>query len=268
MKIIATLLVRNEAELVADCFEHHLRQGVDAFIVTDHSSADGLADILHDYRDVIVDFQYESDCRYLQDQWVTRMARRAVDFRPDWILHLDADERWHGLDLLRHIPPCCAWVRTGAWRNHLPLTDSLATPFNPQAMPYYEIPGKTGSHAARYVNFGSGKGGKILHRPMSDAQVGIGNHWLHFPAVPLMDSDGITVHHYPIRSLEQFRRKVLTGAAAVDANGWSSGVAAHWRAWRDLDQQGRLNEVFQTFVLAESEIRHRIGDGTLHLGTQ
>ena len=47
MKIVATLLVRNESELVADCFEHHLSQGVDAFIVTDHCSVDGLAEVLH-----------------------------------------------------------------------------------------------------------------------------------------------------------------------------------------------------------------------------
>lgn len=86
MKILAPLLVRNEAELVADCFEHHLRHGVDGFLVTDHSSVDGLSDVLHEYRDVILDLQFESDSRYLQDQWVSRMARRAADFHPDWIL--------------------------------------------------------------------------------------------------------------------------------------------------------------------------------------
>lgn len=264
MKILATLLVRNEAELVADCLEHHLRQGVDGFLVTDHSSVDGLADVLHEYRDVILDQQYESDCRFLQDQWVTRMARRAVDFQPDWILHLDADERWQGLDLLRHIPSTYAWVRTGVWRNHLPLTESMAGPFNPRTMPYYELPGRTGPHAARFVNFGSGWGGKILHRPMKDAQVGIGNHWLHYPLAPRTDCDGITVHHYPIRSLEQLRRKVVNGAAALDAHAWSPEIATHWRTWRDLDQHGRLREVFQTFLLTESEIRERLADGTLH----
>lgn len=265
MKILATLLVRNEAELVADCLEHHLRQGVDAFLVTDHLSVDGLSDVLHEYREVIVDLQYESDGRYRQDQWVTRMARRAVDFHPDWILHLDADERWYGLDVLRHIPSTAAWVRTGVWRNHLPLAESMAGQFNPRTMPYFELPGRTGSHAARFAGFGSGSGGKILHRPLPDAQVGIGNHWLHYPPAPQIDCDGITVHHYPIRSLEQLRRKVLNGAAALDANAWMPEIGSHWRKWRDLDQQGRLREVFQTFMLTESEIRSRLADGTLHL---
>ncbi|MBC7967453.1 MAG: hypothetical protein H7Z17_16180, partial [Fuerstia sp.] len=52
--------------------------------------------------------------------------------------------------------------------------------------------------------------------------------------------------------------------AALDAQAWSPEIATHWRAWRDLDQQGRLREVFQTFLLTESEIRNRLADGTLH----
>lgn len=264
MKIVATLLVRNEAQLVADCLEHHLRQGVAGFLITDHASEDGLADVLREYQDVILEVQHETDARYLQDQWVTRMARRAVDFHPDWILHLDADERWCGLDALRHVPSSCGWIRTGAWRNHLPLTHSLPSPFHTQMLPYYEIPGRTGPHAPRFIEFGTGVGGKILHRPMPDAVVGMGNHWLHHPTLPLLNCDAITVHHYPIRTLEQFRRKVVNGAAALDAGALSPDLGTHWRAWRNLNQQGRLKQVYDTFLLTDSEIRNRLVDGTLH----
>ncbi len=267
MKIIATLLVRNEAELVADCFEHHLSQGVNAFMVTDHSSVDGLQDVLRCYRDVILDQWFETDPGYKQDQWVTRMARRAADFCPDWIVHLDADERWHGLSLLSDVPKSFEWVRTGPWRNHLPLSSVSSPVFRPETMPYFEIPGHTGKHVPRFVEFGSGSGGKILHRPMHDVQVGIGNHWMNFPYLPHFHCDGITVHHYPIRSLEQLRRKVINGAAALDAQRWAPEIAGHWRVWRDLDQQGRLETVFQSFVLREAEICERLADGTLHLAS-
>lgn len=264
MKIVATLLVRNEAPLVADCLQHHLQQGVTGFLITDHASQDGLADVLKEYQDVILEVRHETDDRYLQDQWVSRMARKAADFRPDWILHLDADERWCGLDALHHVPPHCGWIRTGAWRNHLPLTISQPAPFRSGMMPYFEIPGRTAPHAPRFVEFGTGIGGKILHRPLPNAVVGMGNHWLHSPILPSLHCDAITVHHYPIRSLEQFRRKVVNGAAALDAGALPAEIGIHWRAWRDLNQQGLLEQVYDSFLLTDAEIRNRLVDGTLH----
>lgn len=263
MKLVATLLVRNEAELVADCLEHHLREGVDAFLVTDHASTDGLADVLHEYRDVIHHVQRETDECYRQDQWVTQMARRAVELRPDWIFHLDADERWTGLHLLKHIPDQYAWIKTGAWRNHLPLMHSLPVPFHPRMMPYFEVPGRTGVHRPRFVDFGAGTGGKVLHRPLRDVQVGIGNHCLHVPDLPRLHCDGIEVHHFPIRSLPQLRQKVRIGAAAIDSGRWAPGVGAHWRKWRDMDEQGQFEDLFHTFMLTEQEIHCRLTDGTL-----
>jgi len=265
MKLVATLLVRNEAELVADCLEHHLQEGVEAFLVTDHGSTDRLAEVLHSYRRVIHHVQTETEKSYCQDKWVTQMARRATELRPDWIFHLDADERWTGLHLLKQIPEKYAWIKTGAWRNHLPVTATLPGSFHPRMMPYFEIPGRTGLHRPRFVAFGSGTGGKVLHRPMPDVQIGIGNHCLHAPDLPMLSCDGIEVHHFPIRSFQQFRQKVQTGAAAIDAAAWASGVAAHWRKWRDMDNQGQLENLFRSFLLTEEEIRGRLADGTLFL---
>lgn len=264
IKIIATLLVRDEAELVADCFEHHLSQGVDGFLVTGHSSIGNLADILHEYRDVILDRYCDADCRDLQGQWRTRMARRAADFGPDWILHLDADERWYGLQMLEHIPAEYTQVKTGFRRNHLPVASSMPCPFDPGMMPYFEISGRTGLHRPRFDSFASEWHGKILHRPLPDVRAGIGNDSMNSPAVAWMRCDDITVHHYPIRSLEQFRRKVLSRAASVETRAWSADIPPQWGKWRDLNNQGRLPEVFQSFCLTESEIQNRLADGTLH----
>lgn len=265
MKILATLLVGNEADLVADCLTHHLEQGVDAFLVTEHASSDGTREILESFRDVIVDLRHESDPAYRQDRWVTRMAQRAVHFQPGWIMHLDADERWYGLDLLRGVADEFDWVQTGPWRNHLPVTRAVDSPFDRGMMPYFEIAGKTGRWASRFVEFGAGDGRKVIHRPLPDVEVGIGNHRLHRPDTPAFCCDGIEVHHYPVRSWEQFRAKVIRGAKAVDEQEWQTGVAGHWRSWRDMETEGQLERVFDRILLSDSEIDQRLADGTLFL---
>src|ERR1039458_1887987 len=49
MKLVMTLLVRNEADIIEANLEYHLAQGVDFVIVTDHGSEDGTSEILREY---------------------------------------------------------------------------------------------------------------------------------------------------------------------------------------------------------------------------
>ena len=51
MKLFMTLLVRDEAEILALNLEHHLAQGIDFFIVTDNGSVDATPEILQTYAD-------------------------------------------------------------------------------------------------------------------------------------------------------------------------------------------------------------------------
>ena len=96
MKLVMTLLVRDEADLLPIHLEHHLAQGVDFFLITDNGSRDatpaiaaeavacGLARLIHEPADT-----------YEQSRWVTRMARLAAEEHgADWVIHSDADEFW------------------------------------------------------------------------------------------------------------------------------------------------------------------------------
>ena len=49
MKLVMTLLVRDEEDIVADNLDFHLAQGVDEVIVTDNGSSDATLEILRDY---------------------------------------------------------------------------------------------------------------------------------------------------------------------------------------------------------------------------
>src|SRR5436309_3003821 len=111
MRLVMTLLVRDEEELLPINLDYHLRQGVDFILVTDHSSTDATAEILDEYvaRGVARVWRVGGDA-HDQRKWVTRMARlAAIEHGADWVINNDADEFWWPLagtlpDMLALVP--------------------------------------------------------------------------------------------------------------------------------------------------------------------
>ena len=129
MKLVMTLLVRDEADVVDAQIAYHLDAGVDFVIATDNRSQDGTTEILERYeRDGALHLIREPGDDLRQSEWVTRMARlAATDFGADWILNADADEFWHPRggsfeELFAAVPERFGAVR-GAWRTFVPRPD-------------------------------------------------------------------------------------------------------------------------------------------------
>src|SRR5947199_5953649 len=94
MRVVLTLLVRDEIDVLESSLEYHFAQGVDHTIVTDNGSTDGTRDLLALYaaRGRVTVFD-EPPGDFSQHRWVTRMAQLAcTDFSADWVLNGDADE--------------------------------------------------------------------------------------------------------------------------------------------------------------------------------
>ena len=94
MKLVMTLLVRDEADIVSSNIDFHLDQGVDFIIATDNLSVDGTTDILRAYeRRGVLHYIHQPDDDYEQHRWVTGIARSAcAEFAADWVINNDADE--------------------------------------------------------------------------------------------------------------------------------------------------------------------------------
>ena len=94
MRIVGTLMVRDEVDIVAAMVEHHLAQDIDMLIVTDNASADGTTEVLEAYVETgRVELHHDPVHRKQQGTVVTGMARRARTYhRADWVLNPDADE--------------------------------------------------------------------------------------------------------------------------------------------------------------------------------
>ena len=77
MKLVMTLLVRDEEDIVEDHLVYHLNQGVDFVIATDNNSVDGTRDVLERFQRLgYVEVIDEPDDTYDQWRWVTKSVSR------------------------------------------------------------------------------------------------------------------------------------------------------------------------------------------------
>ena len=79
MKLVMTLLARDEADIVDDNVKFHLNAGVDFVLAMDNLSQDGTTEILESYARSGDLHLIRQDSEYLrQADWITEMGRMAI----------------------------------------------------------------------------------------------------------------------------------------------------------------------------------------------
>jgi hypothetical protein len=210
MRLVMTLLVRDEADIIDEQISFHLAAGVDFIVATDHGSTDGTTELLERYaRENVLHLRRETDREKRQAEWVTRMARSAaVDHGADWVINSDADEFW--------------WPRGGTLKEVLAAIPRQFGVVHTFVQSFLPRPGD-GSFAERLtVRLASPSpihdprgtfrtSTRLLHRGAPDIVVGFGNASLRSERLrPLHTWSPVEVLHFPIRSFVQFERKFRT----------------------------------------------------------
>jgi hypothetical protein len=221
-----TLLVRDEQDVIEANIRYHLSRGIDHIIVTDNRSTDATRNIVGDFeRAGTVTVIDEPGDDYSQAIWVTRMARLAAQMGADWVINADADEIWWPLEgdlkrLFAGVPRECGSV-TVPRHNMLPLRILDGHPFEKMVI----------REACSLNAQGLPLPGKVAHRASADVYVEQGNHAVSSASLgPNLDTDGMSIFHFPHRSYAQFERKIANGGAAYDRNvHLSESIGATWR---------------------------------------
>jgi hypothetical protein len=265
MRLVMTLLVRDEEDVVAAQLAHHLDAGVDFVVATDNRSSDGTTEVLERYAsEGRLHLIREPGDDLRQTEWVTRMARlAATDFGADWVVNTDADEFWWPegeslRDVLSAVPSDFGVVRA-AWRNFVPRPDG--DPFFAERMTVRYCAPSFHPHPLSTHS-------KSAHRGVSDVRVGRGNHEAFGHALrPIRGWYPLEILHFPVRSLEHCRRKYVTQFVALERNA-EKGIPGHMAEAYLAYQAGDLDGFYEPLVVDDPALEQGLAAGAYEIDTR
>jgi len=255
MRLVMTLVVRDEADIVDAQLAYHLDAGVDFVLATDHGSTDGTLDVLRSYEHDgrLRLFGVSGEMR--ESDWRTHMARlAATEHGADWILNTDADEFWMPRTgtlkgSLGAVPSeiGVVWALTCHFvprpEDGRPFAERMTARYAPQAAlndptsPYRP-------HA------------KAAHRADPEIVVWFGSHRVTTSMRALPGWHPADVFHFPFRTLEQYERKSARRARGDRPLGqYVRGLQAR--------EGGRLEEVYASLVVGDEAVARGVADGSL-----
>jgi glycosyltransferase involved in cell wall biosynthesis len=258
MKLVMTLLVRNEADIVRDNVEFHLRNGVDHIVAMDNGSVDGTTEILSEYEAAgVLSLFREPSEDFHAAEWRTRLAHIAREScSADWVITNDADEFWRPpardlKEVLKSRQEQALWCRrvnmvncveglseSKPWHERLlfgvrkpcrwpALQDHLKDPL---PNPYFYLP----------------LPGKIIARTQGFVAVAAGGHAVEYEGQWDQGDCDVTIYHFPVRSKVGFERSVRQiGSAVVRNRSLKPEISWKYRRWYQmLVEDGTIDRAF------------------------
>lgn len=271
MSLGMSLIVRDEADIVAQNIAFHAASGVEAFAVLDNGSKDGTRDILLALSRRFNIALFEDRAPLDQAKWATFLARHlASEMACDYIISNDADEFWvaEAGDIRRAIRPGSPVMRVRR-KNLLPRARDVASanyrfynailavekplgwqapvtdPDVPLAIPMLmrDLPGK------------------ILCAASGLRRVQMGNHQVDHDGGEARDISGIAVFHYPLRHYARFESKVRNHGDFLHL--CPPDTAWHARRWWAACRRGTLRAEYDAMIPSDADAARYLASGAL-----
>jgi len=256
VRLVQTLLVRDEADIVDTQIAYHLNAGVDFVIATDHESRDGTTDILESYaRDGHLR-RIPVTGEMLDGPWRTHMARlAATEHGADWVINTDADEFWMSgrgtlKDVLAAVPEPYGVVFALS-RHFAPRPDDgafFAERMTARVSPPAAINDPTSPYRPHL---------KAAHRADPAISISFGSHTVTSPRWPAIHNwHPAEVLHFPFRSLGQWENKgVRRGRGDKPLGQYVSALRAA--------EGGRAADRFRALTIDDEALERGRADGSL-----
>lgn len=246
-RLIMTLLVKNEEDILEENLCFHKLMGVDAFIITNNNSTDKTSLIIDKYKKKgwVVEVINEPAINYEQKAWVDCMVWKAKEiFKADWIINADADEFWYSptgnlKDELRNASAnvlCC----------------KVKSMYPDENKPFYEWQWavKPILHPEKYTlskySLFEHQNSKVIHRANGYLQISMGNHKVSMFPYKIKPSN-VCVYHYNIRGKLHFLTKMVNGGKQLEKHKGKHG-GRHWRYFYDLYKKGLLEKEYDKVI--------------------
>lgn len=256
--IVATLMVRDEVDIIVAMVEHHLAQGVDLVIATDNGSIDGTREILAEYADRgVVELHDYLVHDKNQGRLVSSMAERAfTEHGADWVINADADEFFVPVD------------RTKTLRDVLEVIPKELGSFSAAVTNLTGAPAPSGTGLSRLswrdvraeetlmetVALHAHPTSVAIHVGAAQVTVRQGNHGVSIPSTGRPDDAlAIEVLHLPWRSYRQYASKIDNTGRAYESNPALNPSPRH-HGMRDFRFQ-RAGVLEDLYI-----VRHRLAD--------
>jgi glycosyltransferase involved in cell wall biosynthesis len=222
MKLVVTVMVRDEVDIIAAMVEHHVAQGVDLIIATDNGSVDGTTEVLQRYADRgVLELHHDPVQRKQQHSVVTGMARRAhTEHGADWVINADADEFWVPADKRRTLRSALEAIPLSLNAFTVPVTNLVGPPATRGSgvdrLLWRDV--RT-NEQLQAIGIYAQPTSDVVHRGDPAVEVAQGNHFVSLESAGQPDPAlALEVLHLPWRSWLQFEQKVISAGRAYEAN--------------------------------------------------
>lgn len=213
----AISMVKDEGDIIYFTLAHLIyEQNVSAIIIADNMSSDNTVyEILrakNDFKkDCHIHLEYDREVGYYQSKKMTALAYQCIDlFAPEMIIPFDADELWFVEDDSFDV------LEFEMYNYYTSSSDEY------NINPFKKIKSNCGKNAMN----------KIAFKPCDEFIIEQGNHGL--TRTGGTKGIGGYIKHYPYRSFDQFKRKIINGAKAYQATTLGDGYGAHWREYYNI----------------------------------
>jgi len=258
-----TLLIRDEESIIEANIDYHLSRGVDFILVMDNLSTDKTTEILKRYESKgVLKYIFQPDDDYSQDLWVTQMANMAINkYSADWVIHVDADEFWWPQNelsfktVLGNIPSQYDGITVQRNNFFYPASISEDTLFF-NRMIHRQV------HSTNIL--GKPLPPKVGHRSKAHIQINQGNHSFMIKGQPpqVLDSNDLTILHFPVRSKKDFIHRIQQGGDAYNRNTrFSKEIGETWRKLHDALGKSEFEEYFSSVSISDQVAKQMIAEG-------